>query len=55
MEDITTNPYFVDWYIKTHMRATSYLFGILAGFLVHYIRDNEYDGTTDRADCWCKR
>ncbi|XP_066140764.1 nose resistant to fluoxetine protein 6-like isoform X2 [Euwallacea fornicatus] len=37
IEDLTTNHYFVNAYIKTHMRATSYFIGLLSGYLVYWM------------------
>lgn len=37
--DLSANEYFVNVYVKTHMRATAYVFGILTGFLVHIIQE----------------
>lgn len=39
--DISANHFFVSIYIKTHMRATSFLFGIFTGYLVHYIKEHK--------------
>ncbi|CAH1176236.1 unnamed protein product [Phaedon cochleariae] len=35
LEDISNNFYFLNFYIKTHMRASSYCIGIFFGYLVH--------------------
>ncbi|XP_066259370.1 nose resistant to fluoxetine protein 6-like isoform X2 [Euwallacea similis] len=37
IEDLTTNYYFVNAYIKTHMRANSYFVGLLSGYLVYWM------------------
>nr|CAI5836893.1 unnamed protein product [Callosobruchus analis] len=42
IEDLSTNYYFVNAYIKTHMRCSSYCLGILFGYLVHKIQGNGY-------------
>lgn len=41
VSDISTNKYFVETYIKTHMRATAYVFGLLTGFLLHYVQEKK--------------
>ncbi|XP_018562596.1 nose resistant to fluoxetine protein 6-like [Anoplophora glabripennis] len=38
MEDISTNFYFLNVYIKTHMRSSSYFLGLLFGYLVHRLQ-----------------
>ncbi|TMW53381.1 hypothetical protein DOY81_001503, partial [Sarcophaga bullata] len=35
MEDLANNVYYNGTYIKTHMRASAYVFGLLTGYLVH--------------------
>ncbi|XP_053699470.1 nose resistant to fluoxetine protein 6-like [Sabethes cyaneus] len=37
--DVQTNAYYVNAYVKTHMRATAYIFGIIAGYLVHLMQE----------------
>lgn len=44
--DISVNHFFVNTYIKTHMRATAFLFGIACGYLVHYIKDKQIKFST---------
>ncbi|KAJ6640289.1 Nose resistant to fluoxetine protein 6 [Pseudolycoriella hygida] len=39
--DISQNYFFVNVYIKTHMRATAYIFGIFTGALVHYLQQKK--------------
>ncbi|XP_058833255.1 nose resistant to fluoxetine protein 6-like isoform X2 [Topomyia yanbarensis] len=39
LDDIQANYYFANVYVKTHMRATAYVFGILAGYLVHLMQE----------------
>lgn len=41
VQDLATNEFFVTSYVKTHMRATAYLFGILTGYLVHVMQEKE--------------
>lgn len=36
--DVQSNPYFINVYGKTHMRATGYIFGIFVGYLVHWMQ-----------------
>ncbi|CAO1386214.1 unnamed protein product [Diamesa serratosioi] len=43
VSDLSANDYFINSYGKTHMRATSYVFGLLVGFLAHYIHDQKYN------------
>ncbi|XP_058118232.1 nose resistant to fluoxetine protein 6-like [Anopheles ziemanni] len=38
ISDLQSNDYFVNVYGKTHLRATAYLFGLLAGYLVHWMQ-----------------
>ncbi|XP_015599963.1 nose resistant to fluoxetine protein 6 [Cephus cinctus] len=38
IKDISTNEYFRGSYIKTHMRASSYCFGIIFGYVVYRIQ-----------------
>ncbi|XP_058444521.1 nose resistant to fluoxetine protein 6-like [Malaya genurostris] len=42
LDDIQGNPYFANVYVKTHMRATAYIFGILAGYLVHLMQETNF-------------
>ncbi|GLV41238.1 uncharacterized protein CBL_04762 [Carabus blaptoides fortunei] len=42
LQDLSTNWYFVNVYIKTHMRASSYCFGLIFGYLVHKIQSSDY-------------
>lgn len=37
--DISTNTYFTENYMKTHIRATAYVCGLIVGFLLHYIQE----------------
>lgn len=39
VSDLSTNSYFVNVYIKTHMRATAYVFGLLTGYIVHVMQE----------------
>ncbi|CRK87301.1 CLUMA_CG001103, isoform A [Clunio marinus] len=39
--DLSANTYFINTYGKTHMRATGYIFGILAGFLAFYVNKKQ--------------
>lgn len=39
VQDFATNPFYIGSYIKTHMRATDYVIGILAGFIVHSMQE----------------
>ncbi|KAL1505742.1 hypothetical protein ABEB36_005235 [Hypothenemus hampei] len=39
-QDISSNYYFVNAYIKTHMRANSYFFGLIFGYLVYQLQMN---------------
>lgn len=41
--DISSNFYYVNVYIKTHLRATSYIFGIIFGYVVHRIQIRKYN------------
>ncbi|XP_029710860.1 nose resistant to fluoxetine protein 6 [Aedes albopictus] len=36
--DLQSNSYFANVYVKTHMRATAYIFGLVAGYLVHIMQ-----------------
>uniref|UniRef100_A0A8D8BDN6 Nose resistant to fluoxetine protein 6 n=1 Tax=Culex pipiens TaxID=7175 RepID=A0A8D8BDN6_CULPI len=36
--DVQSNYYFQNVYVKTHMRATGYIFGIFVGYLVHWMQ-----------------
>ncbi|KAJ8949571.1 hypothetical protein NQ318_016202, partial [Aromia moschata] len=38
--DISTNSYFVNTYIKTHIRSSSYFIGLLFGYLVHRLQSS---------------
>uniref|UniRef100_A0AAG5CQ94 Nose resistant-to-fluoxetine protein N-terminal domain-containing protein n=1 Tax=Anopheles atroparvus TaxID=41427 RepID=A0AAG5CQ94_ANOAO len=38
ISDLQSNDFFVNVYGKTHLRATAYLFGLLAGYLVHWMQ-----------------
>uniref|UniRef100_A0A1B0D242 Acyltransferase 3 domain-containing protein n=1 Tax=Phlebotomus papatasi TaxID=29031 RepID=A0A1B0D242_PHLPP len=42
ISDLSENFYFINFYIKTHMRATAYIFGLLTGFLVHYMQEKKW-------------
>ncbi|GAB0098061.1 nose resistant to fluoxetine protein 6 [Sergentomyia squamirostris] len=51
--DLSQNYYFINYYIKTHMRATAYIFGLLTGFLVHYIQEKNLRMSTKWHNfCW---
>lgn len=39
--DLSANEYFINSYGKTHMRATSYVFGLLVGFLAYLIHEKK--------------
>lgn len=39
ISDLGTNDYFTNMYIKTHMRATAYVFGLLTGYLIHVMQE----------------
>ncbi|KAG4079943.1 hypothetical protein HA402_006255 [Bradysia odoriphaga] len=39
--DISMNHFFVNVYIKTHMRATAYIFGLVTGAMVHHLQHNK--------------
>ncbi|XP_011495252.1 PREDICTED: nose resistant to fluoxetine protein 6-like [Ceratosolen solmsi marchali] len=41
VKDISTNEYFKSSYIKTHMRASAYCFGILYGYIVYRIQNSD--------------
>ncbi|EAT32544.1 AAEL015331-PA [Aedes aegypti] len=36
--DLQSNSYFANVYVKTHMRATAYIFGLAVGYLVHIMQ-----------------
>lgn len=38
--DISLNYYFINVYIKTHMRASSYFIGLALGYLVHRLQSS---------------
>ncbi|XP_073967401.1 nose resistant to fluoxetine protein 6-like [Choristoneura fumiferana] len=40
--DIVSNFYFKQEYIKTHMKLTTYFMGLLTGFILHRIQENDY-------------
>nr|XP_023017426.1 nose resistant to fluoxetine protein 6-like isoform X2 [Leptinotarsa decemlineata] len=40
LEDISTNFYYMNAYIKTHMRSSSYCIGIFLGYLVHRLQSS---------------
>ncbi|XP_052872546.1 nose resistant to fluoxetine protein 6-like [Anopheles cruzii] len=51
--DLQFNHYFVNVYGTTHMRATAYLFGLLTGYLVHWMHlQNVRIGRKKLAFCW---
>ncbi|XP_055682064.1 nose resistant to fluoxetine protein 6-like isoform X1 [Lutzomyia longipalpis] len=51
--DLSENFYFINYYIKTHMRATAYIFGLLTGFIVHYMQEkNLRISTKCHYFCW---
>ncbi|XP_059617661.1 nose resistant to fluoxetine protein 6-like [Phlebotomus argentipes] len=51
--DLSENYYFINFYIKTHMRATAYIFGLLTGFLVHYMQEENLRlSKTWHCVCW---
>ncbi|XP_053948388.1 nose resistant to fluoxetine protein 6-like [Anastrepha ludens] len=37
--DLASNNYYIGYYVKTHMRASSYFIGLLTGFLVHAMQE----------------
>jgi hypothetical protein len=41
VKDISTNEYFKSSYIKTHMRASAYCFGLLYGYIVYRIQNSD--------------
>ncbi|XP_014212568.1 nose resistant to fluoxetine protein 6-like [Copidosoma floridanum] len=41
VKDISTNEYFKQSYIKTHMRAGAYCFGLLYGYIVYRIQNSD--------------
>lgn len=41
ISDLSANNYFANVYIKTHMRATAYVFGLLTGFLIHLMQEKK--------------
>ncbi|XP_041973165.1 nose resistant to fluoxetine protein 6-like [Aricia agestis] len=43
LTDFATNPYFRDVYMKTHNKITSYIMGILTGFILHKIQKQNYE------------
>ncbi|EDW86401.2 uncharacterized protein Dwil_GK15256 [Drosophila willistoni] len=38
LSDLARNSFYINSYIKTHMRASAYIIGLLAGYLVHVIQ-----------------
>ncbi|KAK0094750.1 hypothetical protein PV326_010087 [Microctonus aethiopoides] len=42
IEDISINEYFKSTYIKTHMRATPYCFGLVYGYILYRIQTTSY-------------
>uniref|UniRef100_A0A182M972 Acyltransferase 3 domain-containing protein n=1 Tax=Anopheles culicifacies TaxID=139723 RepID=A0A182M972_9DIPT len=53
VSDLQANDYFVNVYGKTHLRATAYLFGLLVGYLVHWMQlKNVRIGRRLLAVCW---
>uniref|UniRef100_A0A182Y7U1 Nose resistant-to-fluoxetine protein N-terminal domain-containing protein n=1 Tax=Anopheles stephensi TaxID=30069 RepID=A0A182Y7U1_ANOST len=53
VSDLQANDYFVNVYGKTHLRATAYLFGLLVGYLVHWMQiKNVRIGRRKLALCW---
>ncbi|XP_055540332.1 nose resistant to fluoxetine protein 6-like [Wyeomyia smithii] len=51
--DIQANSYYAGAYVKTHMRATAYVFGIIAGYLVHLMQEKNLSiGRYKVALCW---
>lgn len=42
IQDLSTNWYFINVYIKTHMRATAYCFGLIFGYIIHRIQETGY-------------
>uniref|UniRef100_A0A182K8B2 Nose resistant-to-fluoxetine protein N-terminal domain-containing protein n=1 Tax=Anopheles christyi TaxID=43041 RepID=A0A182K8B2_9DIPT len=53
VSDLQANDYFVNVYGKTHLRATAYLFGLLVGYLVHWMQlKNVRIGRRKLAACW---
>lgn len=41
VSDLSANDYFIFTYGKTHMRATAYILGVLAGFVAYYIHKKQ--------------
>ncbi|XP_038213204.1 nose resistant to fluoxetine protein 6-like [Zerene cesonia] len=41
--DFVTNFYFIDAYIKTHMKMTPYFMGLLTGYILHRIQVQNYE------------
>ncbi|XP_053678533.1 nose resistant to fluoxetine protein 6-like [Anopheles nili] len=53
VSDLQANDYFVNVYGKTHLRATAYLFGLLVGYLVHWMQiENVRINRRMLAICW---
>ncbi|CAG2057371.1 unnamed protein product, partial [Timema podura] len=41
LEDISSNAFFKNSYVKTHMRGTPYFLGVLLGYLVHRLQQSD--------------
>uniref|UniRef100_A0A182PNQ7 Nose resistant-to-fluoxetine protein N-terminal domain-containing protein n=1 Tax=Anopheles epiroticus TaxID=199890 RepID=A0A182PNQ7_9DIPT len=53
VSDLQANDYFVHVYGKTHLRATTYLLGLLVGYAVHWMQiKNVRIGQRKLALCW---
>ncbi|XP_017489344.1 PREDICTED: nose resistant to fluoxetine protein 6-like, partial [Rhagoletis zephyria] len=39
LTDLASNKYYIGYYIKTHMRASSYFIGLLTGYVVHIMQE----------------
>ncbi|KAK2581820.1 hypothetical protein KPH14_002289 [Odynerus spinipes] len=42
IKDLTSNTYFINAYIKTHMRAEAYFFGLAFGYILYRIQTSDY-------------
>ncbi|XP_034933564.1 nose resistant to fluoxetine protein 6-like [Chelonus insularis] len=42
IQDISSNYYFKNFYIKTHMRASAYCFGLIFGYILYRIQTSNY-------------
>nr|CAD7402724.1 unnamed protein product [Timema cristinae] len=41
LEDISSNAFFKNSYVKTHMRSTPYFLGVLLGYLIHRLQQSD--------------